>query len=491
MEHLSELEMRRHKLDQLREAGISPYPYHFERSHTFAQIRDAYADRLENGEKSEETVAIAGRITGWRGKGKLTFLDLRDGGEHLQGMLMLNRLGEEAYQQLKMFDIGDMVGLKGIVARTKTGELSVQADEVVLLAKSLRPLPEKYHGLTDVDLRYRQRYLDLIVNPEVRETFVTRSRALALIRQFLTARDFLEVETPMLHPIAGGAAARPFKTHHNALDMEFYLRIAPELYLKRLIVGGFDRVFEVNRNFRNEGISTRHNPEFTMLELYQAYADYKDMMTLTEDLICYLVEAIHGSLKITYQETEIDFGQRPWARMTMVEAICKYLELTPDDFVSRDTAAAAAARYNIAIEASYGIGKIINEIFESVDTRLIAPTFIIDYPKEISPLAKEHRSDPELTERFELFITGREIANAFSELNDPIDQRARFEKQLEAKDSGDEEAHAMDHDYILALEHGMPPTGGLGIGIDRLIMLLTDSASIRDVLLFPHMRPNA
>jgi len=490
MEHLSELEMRRHKLDQLREAGISPYPYHFDRTHTFAQIREAYAEKLANGEKSEEVVTIAGRITGWRGKGKLTFLDLRDGGERLQGMIMLNKIGEEAYQQLKMLDIGDMVGLKGLVARTNTGELSVQAEELTLLAKSLRPLPEKYHGLTDVDLRYRQRYLDLIVNPEVRETFVARSRALSLIRQFLTAREFLEVETPMLHPIPGGAAARPFKTHHNALDMELFLRIAPELYLKRLIVGGFDRVFELNRNFRNEGMSTRHNPEFTMLELYQAYADYQDMMNLTEELICHLVQEIHGSLKITYQETEVDFA-RPWARMTMVEAICQFLELTPADFVSRDTAAAAAAKYNIAIEPSFGLGKIINEIFESVDSRLIQPTFIIDYPKEISPLAKEHRSNPELTERFELFITGREMANAFSELNDPIDQRARFEKQLEAKDSGDEEAHAMDHEYILALEHGMPPTGGLGIGIDRLIMLLTDSASIRDVLLFPHMRPQA
>jgi len=490
MEHLSELEMRRHKLDQLREAGISPYPYHFDRTHTFAQIREAYAEKLANGEKSEEVVTIAGRITGWRGKGKLTFLDLRDGGERLQGMIMLNKIGEEAYQHLKMLDIGDMVGLKGLVARTNTGELSVQAEELTLLAKSLRPLPEKYHGLTDVDLRYRQRYLDLIVNPEVRETFVARSRALSLIRQFLTAREFLEVETPMLHPIPGGAAARPFKTHHNALDMELFLRIAPELYLKRLIVGGFDRVFELNRNFRNEGMSTRHNPEFTMLELYQAYADYQDMMNLTEELICHLVQEIHGSLKITYQETEVDFA-RPWARMTMVEAICQFLELTPADFVSRDTAAAAAAKYNIAIEPSFGLGKIINEIFESVDSRLIQPTFIIDYPKEISPLAKEHRSNPELTERFELFITGREMANAFSELNDPIDQRARFEKQLEAKDSGDEEAHAMDHEYILALEHGMPPTGGLGIGIDRLIMLLTDSASIRDVLLFPHMRPQA
>ncbi|MBT9548270.1 MAG: lysine--tRNA ligase [Candidatus Sericytochromatia bacterium] len=490
MEHLSELEMRRHKLDQLREAGISPYPYHFNRTHTFAQIREAYAEKLANGEKSEETVIVAGRITGWRGKGKLTFLDLRDGGERLQGMIMLNKIGEEAYQHLKMLDIGDMVGLKGLVARTNTGELSVQAEELTLLAKSLRPLPEKYHGLTDVDLRYRQRYLDLIVNPEVRETFVARSRALSLIRQFLTTRAFLEVETPMLHPIPGGAAARPFKTHHNALDMELFLRIAPELYLKRLIVGGFDRVFELNRNFRNEGMSTRHNPEFTMLELYQAYADYQDMMNLTEELICHLVQEIHGSLKITYQETEVDFA-RPWARMTMVEAICQFLELTPSDFVSRDTAAAAAAKYNIAIEPSFGLGKIINEIFESVDSRLIQPTFIIDYPKEISPLAKEHRSNPELTERFELFITGREMANAFSELNDPIDQRARFEKQLEAKDSGDEEAHAMDHEYILALEHGMPPTGGLGIGIDRLIMLLTDSASIRDVLLFPHMRPQA
>lgn len=490
MEHLSELDMRRLKLKQLREAGISPYPHTFQRTHTFAQIRQSYGDRLQPGEKDEVLVSVAGRITGWRSKGKLTFLDLRDGGERLQGMLMLKRLGEVAYQNLKMLDIGDLIGIKGIIARTKTGELSIQADEVILLAKALRPLPEKYHGLTDVDLRYRQRYLDLIVNPEVRTTFVMRSQILSLIRQYLSDQGFLEVETPMLHPIAGGAAARPFKTHHNALDMDLFLRIAPELYLKRLIVGGFDRVFELNRNFRNEGISTRHNPEFTMLELYQAYADYQDMMELTEALICHLVENLYGCLQLNYQGHRIDFS-RPWPRMTMVEAICHHLELTPADFVSRDTALAAAARYHIPVEPSFGLGKIINEIFESIDSRFIQPTFIMDYPKEVSPLAKEHRQNPELTERFELFIAGREIANAFSELNDPIEQRVRFEKQLEAKASGDEEAHAMDHDYILALEHGMPPTGGLGIGIDRLVMLLTDAPSIRDVLLFPHMRPHA
>ena len=488
MEHLSELEVRRQKLDQLREQGIEPYPYRFERSHSFAELRELYETRLEPGTRAEESVQAAGRITGWRGKGKMTFIDLRDTSDRLQGMLTVNNLGEEAYAQLKMFDIGDIVGLTGPVTKTRTGELSIAAEKVVLLSKSLRPLPEKYHGLTDVDLRYRQRYLDLIVNPEVKQTFVVRSRIMSLIRSWLSERGFMEVETPMLHPIAGGAAARHFKTHHNALDMELYLRIAPELYLKRLIVGGFDKVFELNRTFRNEGISTRHNPEFTMLELYQAYADYSDMMDLSEELICALVEAIHGGDTLTYQDHQVSFA-RPWKRMSMLEAVCQFTDCQPAEFADAESARAAARRLGVEVGKDAGPGKILNEIFETFDTQLIQPTFITDYPREISPLAKSHRDHPELTERFEIFITGREFGNAFSELNDPIDQRARFEQQLAAHAAGDEEAHAMDHDYLLALEHGMPPAGGLGIGIDRLVMLLTDAASIRDVLLFPHMRP--
>lgn len=490
MEHLSELEVRRQKLDQLREQGIEPYPYRFEVSRSFAQIREQYEEKLESGERSENSYRLAGRITGWRGKGKMTFLDLRDASGRLQAMVTVNNLGEEAYAQLKLLDIGDIVGISGQIAKTKMGELSIAATEIVLLSKSLRPLPEKYHGLTDVDLRYRQRYLDLIVNPEVKETFKIRSQVLNMIRSYLSERGFMEVETPMLHPIPGGAAARPFKTHHNALDMELYLRIAPELYLKRLIVGGFDRVFELNRNFRNEGMSTRHNPEFTMLELYQAYADYTDMMNLTEDLVSNLVQAIHGTDTISYQGQEVSFA-RPWKRMTMLEAVCEYAGCQPSDFESIEAAHAAAARAKVEVEKNAPIGKVLNDIFESVDSQLIQPTFITNYPREVSPLAKVHRDDPALTERFEFFITGREFGNAFSELNDPIDQKERFEAQLAAHAAGDEEAHVMDHDYVLALEHGMPPAGGLGIGIDRLVMLLTDSASIRDVLLFPHMRPHA
>lgn len=487
--HQSEFEVRREKANTLRAAGIEPYPYHFTRSHSFAEVRAAYEETLEpGGDKSSEEVTIAGRITARRRKGKMTFIDLQDSEGRIQAMLMLDRLGEEAYERTKLYDVGDILGLTGHVAKTRTGELSIAANQCELLAKALRPLPEKYHGLTDVELRYRQRYLDLIVNPEVRDTFKIRSKTLSLIRQFLTGQDFMEVETPMLHPIAGGAAARPFITHHNALDMQLYMRIAPELYLKRLIVGGFDKVFELNRVFRNEGVSVRHNPEFTMLELYQAYADYGDMMQLTEDLICHLVQEIHGSTTLEYQGTTLHFGDRPWKRMTMLEATCEYTDCTPADFETLESARAAARRLHIAIEDSMGKGKILNEIFETVDAKLIQPTFITDFPKEISPLAKAHRHDPELTERFELYIMGRELANAFSELNDPVDQKERFESQLDARAAGDDEAHEMDHDYVQALEHGMPPAGGLGIGIDRLVMLLTDAPSIRDVLLFPHMR---
>lgn len=479
-------------MNTLRESGINPYPYHFERSHSLSELRAKYEGQIEPGSKTEDQVSVAGRIMAKRGKGKMTFVDIADSAGRLQSMLMFNELGEENYTGVvKLLDVGDFIGINGLMSRTKTEELSITAQKVTLLSKAMRPLPEKYHGLQDVDLRYRQRYLDLVMNPEVREAFVIRSQTLNLIRSYLNERDFMEVDTPMLHPIAGGAAAKPFKTFHNALDMDFYLRIAPELYLKRLLVGGFDKVFELSRVFRNEGISTRHNPEFSMLELYQAYADFNDMMSLTEDLICSLVQAIHGKDSLDYQGTTIHFGQRPWPRKSMLEATCELTDCQPEDFASLEAARAAAKRLHIPIEESHGIGKILSEIFETVDSQLIQPTFITDFPKEISPLAKVHRENPELTERFELFIYGRELANAFSELNDPIDQRARFEKQLEARTAGDEEANDMDLDYVTALEHGMPPAGGLGIGIDRLIMLLTDAASIRDVILFPHMRPQA
>lgn len=492
MEHLSEQEkIRRHKLVELADAGISAYPYQYQRSHTLAEVRQQYT-HLENGQKSEsDKVCIAGRVLAWRGKGKMTFLDLQDGNERLQAVLTLDRMGESAYATLKHYDIGDLVGVQGYPMRTQRGELSVAGEQITLLAKCLKPLPEKWHGLTDVDLRYRQRYLDLIVNPEVRHTFLTRSKVLGLLRQFLQERQFIEVETPMLHPIPGGAAARPFQTHHNALDMGLYLRIAPELYLKRLLVGGFDRVFELSRVFRNEGISTRHNPEFTILEFYQAYADYNDMMAITEDMLCFVAHQVLGRGTLMYQEMAIDFDKRPWIRMTMLDAVCHYTALSPADFASLEQARAAAQRQGVVVEESFGVGKILNEVFETIDHHLIQPTFITDFPKEISPLAKIHRHDPELTERFELFVAGRELCNAFTELNDPLDQRSRFEKQLEAKQAGDAEAHAMDEDYLNALEYGLPPTGGWGMGVDRFVMLLTDVPSIRDVLLFPHMRPQA
>jgi lysyl-tRNA synthetase class 2 len=397
-------------------------------------------------------------------------------------------VGEVEYDKFKLLDIGDIIGIEGVIFKTQRGEISLKATSFEILAKSLRPLPEKWHGLKDVETRYRQRYLDLIVNPEVRNTFVTRSKIIKSLRSILDKRDYLEVETPMMHPIAGGAAARPFVTHHNALDMDLFLRIAPELYLKRLIVGGFERVYEVGRVFRNEGISVRHNPEFTIVELYQAYSDYQDLMRLTEDVVSGIALEVLGTTQITYQGQEINLAP-PWNRLTMTEAVKKYTDVDFDTVATLEEARAIADKLGVKYESKNGIGGILNNVFEEkVEEHLIQPTFIIGHPTEISPLAKRNKENPEITDRFEVFVFARELANGFSELNDPIDQEGRFASQVEQRESGDDEAHMMDHDYVNALEYGLPPTGGLGIGIDRLVMLLTDSPSIRDVLLFPHMR---
>jgi len=425
-----------------------------------------------------------------RGHGKASFVDILDTKGKIQIYIKIDEVGEEKYQEFKeYYDIGDIIGVKGEVFKTHKGEISIKAKEIEMLTKCLRPLPEKWHGLKDVDTRYRKRYLDLIVNPQVRDTFIKRSLIIRSIRKFLDDRGFLEVETPVLSPIAGGAAARPFITHHNALDIDLYLRIATELHLKRLIVGGFDKVYELGRVFRNEGISIKHNPEFTTIEIYQAYADYKDMMDLTEELITTVAKEVLGTLKITYQGQEIDLTP-PWQRLTMVEAIKKYVGVDFKNVTSLDEARKIAKDLGIEVEENWQVGHIINEVFEKkVEDFLVQPTFIMDYPVEVSPLAKRKKDNPQFTERFELVITCRESANAFSELNDPFDQKERFLEQLKERQRGNQEAHMMDEDFIEALEYGMPPTGGLGIGIDRLVMLLTDSYSIRDVLLFPTMRP--
>jgi len=485
-EELNELmRVRREKLNELRNKGIEPYGGRYERTHTAGEII-ANFEEMEN-----KAVVIAGRIMSRRGMGKASFAHIQDGTGQIQIYVRLNDVGPQAYELFGKLDIGDIIGVEGNVFKTRMGEITVSAVKFKLLSKSLRPLPEKWHGLKDVELRYRQRYVDLIVNPGVKQVFEARSKIIRAIRSFLDSRGFLEVETPMMHSIAGGAAARPFVTYHNALDMNLFLRIAPELYLKRLIVGGFEKVYEINRNFRNEGISTKHNPEFTMLELYQAYADYCDMMDLTEQLVSTVAVEVLGTARIEYQGTGIDLSPK-WTRLPMLEAVKVYSGL---DFSAIKTAedakdAVRQAKINLEIEPSDTWGSILNKVFEeTVEPRLIQPTFIMDYPVEISPLAKRKAENPDLTYRFELFIYGREMANAFSELNDPIDQKDRFLKQVEKRAAGDEEAHMMDEDYINALEYGMPPAGGLGIGIDRLVMLLTDSPSIRDVILFPLMKP--
>ena len=481
------LKIRREKLANLRAEGEDPFEItSFDRTNNICDIIENYADY------EGKVVTIAGRMMSKRVMGKMSFADLRDGSGKIQLCVKRDEMGEEPYKKYKKLDIGDVLGVTGEVFTTQKGEISVRTSEIILLSKSLRPLPEKFHGLTNTDLRYRQRYVDLIMNPDVKQAFVTRSKIVTAIRNYLDNRGYMEVETPILNTIAGGANARPFITHHNTLDIDMYLRIAPELYLKRLIVGGFEKVYEMGRLFRNEGMDVKHNPEFTTIELYEAYTDYVGMMNLTEDLIRTVAEQVLGTTTITYQGEEIDLGS-PWCRMTMIESIKKF---TGADFgVTKDDKEAEELAKSIGIEfdedaAPLTRGEIIALAFEErVEEQLVQPTFITEYPVEISPLAKRMPSNPEFTERFEVFITRREFGNAFSELNDPIDQKERFMKQVEKREAGDEEATMMDEDYILALEHGLPPTGGLGIGIDRLVMLLTDSSSIRDVLLFPTMKP--
>jgi lysyl-tRNA synthetase class 2 len=483
------LAQRRAKLDELRLEGINPFANEFRVTHTAAEVQAAHTDHdAEALADCSVQYALAGRIMARRDFGKAAFLQLQDRSGRCQIYVAQEQLGEEIFALYRRFDIGDIVGITGTPFRTKTGELSLRAASLQLLTKSLLPLPEKWHGLTDVETRYRQRYLDLIVNPEVREVFKKRSRIVSAIRDYMVAHDFHEVETPMMQPIAGGATARPFVTHHNALDMTLFLRIAPELYLKRLVVGGFERVFEINRNFRNEGISIRHNPEFTMMEFYQAYATYEDLMNFTEKLICHVAQAVLGTLQISYGGKAVDLTP-PWERLTVREAIVKYGQVDPALLDDHAALLAFARGLGLDLEPTVGHGKLLTEVFEAVaEPHLWQPTFITQYPTEVSPLSRKNDMNPEYVDRFELYVVGRELANAFSELNDPIDQKERFLAQLAEKEAGDEEAHAMDEDYIRALEYGPPPTAGEGIGIDRLVMLLTDSPSIRDVILFPQLR---
>ena len=475
--------VRRDKLAEYEADGVYPFGQRFVANAHAKDIKDDFLNF------EDQPVVLAGRLMTIRSHGKTAFANIRDLSGDIQVYFRKDVLGEDEYKHVKMLDMGDIVGVEGHVFKTHMGEITVKVSKLTLLSKSLRPLPEKWHGLKDTELRYRQRYVDLIVNPEVRDTFVKRTQIVAKVREYLNSQKFMEVETPMMHAIPGGAAARPFITHHNALDIDIYMRISPELYLKRLIVGGLERVYEINRSFRNEGIDNRHNPEFTMMESYQAYGNYEDAIRLTENIVAYCAQEVLGTTKITYQGTEIDLTP-PWNRITMSEGIKKY---TGEDFDAVETleeARAIADRLNVEYGPNDGIGKIQNLCFEDyVEENLIEPTFVYGHPKEISPLAKLNRGKPLTTERFEAFIYGRELANGFSELNDPIDQKERFEAQLKEREAGDDEAHRMDNDYVTALEYGLPPTAGLGIGIDRLVMFLTDSASIRDVLLFPLMKP--
>ena len=481
------MQVRKEKLDELQKAGKNPFEVtKYDIENYSKQIKDNYE------EYEQKDVSVAGRIIAKRIMGKASFCTIQDCQGKIQSYVSINDLGEESYKQFKTYDIGDIIGIKGFVFKTRTEEISIHAKEVKLLTKSLRPLPEKFHGLKDMDLRYRQRYVDLIVNPEVKDTFVLRSKIIKEIRKFMDEKGYMEVETPMLTTVATGDAARPFITHHNTLDLQMYLRIAPELNLKRLIVGGFDKVFEIGKNFRNEGMDIKHNPEFTNMELYSAYEDYNDMMDMAEQLISTVATNVLGSSKITYQGTEIDLTPA-WRRITMIDSIKEVTGIDFNTVKTDEEAQALAKEKGVEYEEIKNTrGHIINEFFETfVEETLIQPTFIMDYPVEVSPLTKRKKDNPSLVERFELFRGGREYGNAYSELNDPIDQYERFVKQVEAKEKGDEEAGGMDEDFVNALEIGLPPTGGLGIGLDRLIMLLTDSASIRDVLFFPTMKPLA
>ncbi|MGR8933266.1 MAG: lysine--tRNA ligase [Gammaproteobacteria bacterium] len=486
-----QIKQRRDKLNELREQGVA-FPTDFRRNVVAGELHAEYGEKSKEELEAEPIrVKIAGRMMTRRIMGKAAFCHVQDMSGQIQLYVMRDALPEGLYnEQFKKWDIGDILGAEGVLFRTQTGELSVKVDSIRLLTKALRPLPEKFHGLTDQEVKYRQRYLDLIMSESTRKTFVVRSKIVNYIREFLTARQFMEVETPMMQVIPGGATARPFITHHNALDMGLFLRIAPELYLKRLVVGGFERVFEINRNFRNEGLSTRHNPEFTMLEFYQAYAEYHDLMDLTEEMLRGVAQEVMQSTIVHYQGQDYDFG-KPFERMTVFESILRFNpDLTAEDIATREVAANTAKKLGIVVKDAYGLGKIQIEIFEkTVEANLMHPTFITSYPVEVSPLARRNDHDPHVTDRFEFFVGGREIANGFTELNDAEDQAERFRKQVEEKEAGDDEAMHFDADYIVALEHGMPPTAGEGIGIDRLVMLFTDAPSIRDVLLFPHMRP--
>ena len=483
------MENRRRKNDELRKNNINLFPNNFQVPHTIKDIRDAIQETPETLSEESPSFTVAGRIMAINRFGKAAFIRFTDRTGQLQAYVRRDKVGNEAFSAFKLFDIGDFVRLKGGVFTTKTGEWTLLASDIQLVCKATRPLPEKFHGLKDPEKRYRQRYIDLIMNQEVKEIFLKRSRIIQTIRQFLLDRDFLEVETPMMQPIPGGAEAEPFMTHHNALGIDLYLRIAPELYLKRLVVGGFERVFEINRNFRNEGISTRHNPEFTMLEFYQAYATYDDLMALTETMLRDVAERVTGSHTVVYQGEVVDFGKK-FHRINLLSALETIGGIEPGLFNNREALLNFAAQKGIKISKTGRLGKIITKLFDAlVEPSLIQPTFITGYPVEVSPLSRRNDENPEMTERFELFIAGKEIANGFSELNDPEDQKGRFLQQVEDRAAGDKEAHFMDEDYIEALEYGMPPTAGEGIGIDRLTMLLTDSASIREVILFPHMKP--
>nr|XP_061804847.1 lysine--tRNA ligase-like [Nerophis lumbriciformis] len=488
----NQIAIRRQKLETLRAAGINPYPHRFEHD------ADTTAVHAEHGEKTAEELEeaqirlrVPGRVLAVRKQGKLYFADLSDGRQKLQLFLRKNNLSEADWELLGNVDIGDHLGVEGTLMRTRLGELSLAGDRLALLSKALRPLPEKWSGLKDVNLRYRQRYVDLIVNPESRRAFEVRAAIVRHIRQFLDQREFLEVETPMMQPIAGGASARPFVTHHNTLDMELFLRVAPELYLKRLLVGGFPRVYEINRNFRNEGISTQHNPEFTMLEFYWAYVDYRDLMELTEEMLAGLAEKVLGTTEVAWKDATLDFA-RPWRRFTMRQATVELGGVDEAALADVDSLAAELERRHLDVPKARDYGHLLMALFEATaEEHLLQPTFITEHPVEVSPLSKQKPDDPAYTERFELYIGGMEIANAFSELNDPEVQAERFNQQVAARDAGDDEAHVFDHDYVRALEHAMPPAGGEGVGIDRLTMLLTGNTSIRDVILFPLLRPEA
>jgi len=483
--------VRRKKLQALRARGVHPYPNDFRPDHTAGDLHARCEGLAETALASIGAVRVAGRIVGLRDFGKAGFLHLQDRAGRIQTHARRDRLSEAAFELYRTFDLGDMVGVGGRPFRTRTGELTVEADDVRLLAKALRPLPEKWHGLHDVETRYRQRYVDLVVNPDVRRIFRMRAAVITGLRRFLTARDYVEVETPMMQPIPGGAAARPFVTHHNALDVDLYLRIAPELYLKRLVVGGLERVFELSRVFRNEGLSTRHNPEFTMLEFYQAYATDEDLMVLTEEMLSSLARDVTGQTAVEYGGHTIELAP-PWPRRPMIELVAEKADVPADRLLDRDAVAAVASRRGIAVGPDASAGHLLGALFEAlVEPTLLQPTFVTRFPVELSPLARRNDGDPRFVDRFELIVAGHEIANAFSELNDPDDQRGRFEEQRRARAAGDLEAQPMDEDYLRALEYGLPPTAGEGIGVDRLVMLLTGATSIREVILFPQLRPES